>query len=53
MAPLNCFEILGSELVEADEKVALLFEKVGWGQFFKHFDGHNIEVTKLFSLNLK
>ena len=53
MALLNHFEISGSELVEADEKVALLFEKVGWGQFFKCFDGHNTEVTKLFALSLK
>ena len=53
MAPLNRFEILGLELIEADEKVVLLFEKVGWGQFFKCFDGHNAEVTKLFALNLK
>ena len=53
MVPLNRFEISGSELIEADEKVALLFEKVGWGQFFKCFDGHNAEVTKMFALNLK
>ena len=53
MALLNHFEISGSELIEADEKVALLFEKVGWGQFFRCFDGHNAEVTKLFALNLK
>ena len=53
MAPLNRFEISGSELVEAYEKVALLFEKVGWGQFFKCFDGHNVAVTKLFAMNLK
>ena len=53
MAPLNRFEISGSELIEADEKIALRFEKVGWGQFFKCFDGHNAEVTKLFALNLK
>jgi len=53
MAPLNHFEISGSELIEADEKVALLFEKVGWGQFFRCFDGHNVEVTKLFALSLK
>ena len=53
MALLNHFEISGSELVEADEKVALLFEKVGCGQFFKCFDGHNAKVMKLFSLNLK
>ena len=53
MAPLSRFEISGSELIEADEKVALLFEKIGWGQFFRCFDGHNAEVTKLFALNLK
>ena len=53
MASLNCFEISGSELVEVDEKVSLLFEKVGWGQFFKCFDGHKAEVTKLLALNLK
>ena len=53
MAPLSHFEISGSELIEADDKVSLLFEKVGWGQFFRCFDGHNAEVTKLFALNLK
>ena len=53
MAPLNRFKISGSELVEADEKVALLFEKVGWGQFFKCFGSHHAEVTKLFAMNLK
>ena len=31
MAPLSRFEISGSELIEADEKVSLLFEKIGWG----------------------
>ena len=41
MAPLNHFEISGSELIEVDEKVALHFEKIGWGQFFKSFDGHH------------
>ena len=46
MAPLSRFEISGSELVEADEKVALIFEKIGWGQFFRCFSGHNVEVTK-------
>ena len=53
MAPLSHFEISGSELVEADEKVALLFEKIGWGQFFRCFSGHNVEVTKQFALSLK
>ena len=53
MAPLSRFEISGSELIEVDEKVALLFEKVGWGHFFRCFSGHNMEVTKLFALSLK
>ena len=53
MAPLNRFEISGLELIEADEKIALRFEKIGWGHFFKCFDGHNAEVTKLFAMNLK
>ena len=53
MAQLSRFEISGSELVEADEEVALLFEKVGWGQFFRWFNGHNVEVTKRFALSLK
>ena len=53
MAPLSHFEISGSELIEADEKVALLFEKIGWGNFFRSFSGHNTEVTKLFALSLK
>ena len=53
MALLSRFEISGSELVEADEKAALLFEKIGWGQFFRCFSGHNVEVTKLFALSLK
>ena len=53
MAPLNRFEISGSELIEANEEVALRFEKIGWGHFFKCFDDHNAEVTKLFAMNLK
>ena len=53
MAPLSCFEISRSELIEADEKVALLFEKIGWGHFFKSFSGHNTEVTKMFDLSLR
>ena len=52
MAPLNRFEIYGSELIEADKKVALQFEKVGWGTFFRCFNGHHVEVTKMFAMNL-
>ena len=53
MAPLSHFEISGLELIEADEKISLLFEKIGWGNFFRSFSGHNAEVTKLFALSLK
>ena len=53
MAPLSHFEISGSKIIEADEKVALLFDKIGLGHFFKSFSGHNTEVTKLFALSLK
>ena len=53
MAPLNRFEISGLELIEEDEKIALRFEKIGWGQFFKCFDGHHAKVTKLFAMSLK
>ena len=53
MAPLSRFEISGLELVQADEKVAALFEKIGWGSFFSCFSGHNAEVTKQFAMILK
>ena len=39
--------------MEADEEVAALFEKIGWGLFFRQFSGHNIEVTRQFALSLK
>ena len=52
MAPLSRFEISGSKLIEANKKVSLLFEKIGWGHFFRSFSGHNTEVTKLFALSL-
>ena len=30
----------------------MLFEKIGRGNFFRSFSGHNTEVTKLFALSL-
>ena len=42
MAPLNRFEISGPELVESNLEVAVLFEKIGWGLFFKGFNGHHV-----------
>ena len=52
MAPLSQFKISGPELVEADEKVAVLFENIRWGLFFRCFSGHNAEVTKQFAMSL-
>ena len=53
MAALNHYEISDFELIEADEKVALRVDKIGWENFFRSFDGHHAEVTKLFAMNLK
>ena len=39
--------------MEADEKVVVLFEKIGWGSFFRCFSGHNAEVTKQFTMSLR
>ena len=50
MDPISRFEISGPELVEADEKAALLFKMIGWGHFFRCFSGHNVEVTKQFAM---
>ena len=46
MAPLNRFEILGPELVESNIKAAMLFDKIGWGSYFKGFSGHHVEITR-------
>ena len=51
MAPLKRDEIYGSELIEGDQEVAMRFEKIGWGHFFRSFDGHHAEITKLFTMN--
>ena len=53
MAPLNRFEISGPELVESNLEVAVLFEKIGWGLFFKGFSGHHVEITRRFTMSLK
>ena len=53
MDPLCKFELVDSELLDIEPKVALLIEKVRWGEFFRSFDGHNVEVTGRFSLSFK
>ena len=53
MAPLNRFEISGPELVESNPEAAALFEKIGWGSFFKGFSGHHVEITRQFPMSLK
>ena len=51
MSPLNHFEISGSELIEANHEIAKKFEKMGWEHFFRSFDGHHAEITKMFAMN--
>ena len=53
MSPLNRFEISGSELIEDNQEVAKKFEKMGWGHFLRSFDGHHVEITKLFTMNFE
>ena len=52
MAPLIQFEISGPELVAADEKVTVLFEKIRCGSCFRCFSGHNAEVKKQITMSL-
>ena len=53
MSPLNRFEISGSELIDANQEVAKKFEKMGWENFFRCFDGHHVEITKMFAMNFE
>ena len=47
------FEPAGSELLDIEPEATLLNDKVGWGDIFRSFDGHDIEVTHRFSLYFK
>ena len=53
MSPLNRFEISGSELIDANQEVAKKFEKMGWANFFRCFDGHHVEITKMFAMSFE
>lgn len=53
MAPLCRFEPEGSELLAADQETTQFIDRAEWGKFFDSFSGHNIEVTRRFSLSLK
>ena len=53
MAPLCHFEPEGFELLDADQEPTQLVDKVGWRKLFINFSGHNVEVTRTFSLSLK
>ena len=53
MEPLKLFDISGPELVESNLEAAMLFEKTGWGLFFKGFRGHHVEITRQFAMSLK
>ena len=53
MAPLSRFEVSRPEMVEANPRVATLFDKIGQGLFFKSFSGHHYDITKKLSISLR
>ena len=53
MDPLCRLELMSSEFLDIESEAALLMNKIRWVEFFKIFDGHNVEVTRQFSLSLK
>ena len=53
MSPLNRFEISGCELIEANQEAAKRFEKMGWAHFSRRFDGHHVEITKMFAMSFE
>ena len=53
MSPLNHYKISGSKLIDANQEVAKKFEKMGWANFFRCFDGHHVEITKIFTMNFE
>ena len=53
MAPLSRFEVRGLEMVEENLRVADLFDKIGWGLFFRSFSGHHYEITRKLSISLR
>ena len=46
MAPLCRFEPAESELLDIEPESTLLINKIGWGEFFRSFNGNNIEVNQ-------
>ena len=53
MAPLNCFDILGLELVESNREAAAFFDHIGSGSFFEGFSSHHVGITRQFALSFK
>ena len=51
MAPLCRFEPEGSEWLIKEPEAACFVDKIGWGKFFDNFNGHNVEITRIFSLS--
>ena len=52
MAPLSRFQLEGVDLLDIHPDISKLFDKLGWREFFSYFSGHNVEVTRSFSLSL-
>ena len=53
MAPLCRFNPISSKLLDIEPEDPLLIDKIGWGEFFRSFDGYNVEITHQFSLSIK
>ena len=53
MDPPCRFDPAGSKLLDIELEAMLLIEKIRWGEFFRRFGWHNVEVTHQFSLSLK
>ena len=53
MAPLCRFEPSRSELLDIEPEYVQLIDKIGWGEFFRSFNGNNVELTRKFSILFK
>ena len=51
MVPLCQFEPEGSKWLIKEPKAACFVDKIGWAKFFDNFNGHNVEITRIFSLS--
>ena len=51
MVPLCMFEPEGSKWLIKELEAACFVNKIGWGKLFDNLNGHNVEITRIFSLS--